>query len=822
MDLFFQDLRYALRRLARAPGFTGIAILTLALAIGANTAIFSIANGLLLKPLPFPRADRLVEVLRGNREGTSTSVSIPRFVYWRDHGQVFTHLATYDVLGSGFNLAGSGLPERIVGSRVSRDFLSVFGVRPVLGRDFLPEEDRPGARRVVLLSHGLWTRRFGADPGILGRALRLNGETYTVIGVTPAWFRFPAKAELWTPLDIDPASRERANYLEVAGRLRDGVSLAQARAALKAVHRQFALANPDLASSPEETAVVRPLRDRLYGDLRPALLVLLAAVLAVLLIACVNLANLELARAAARRKEIAVRSILGAGSGRLLAQLLTESLLVALAGGAAGLLVGKGVLPLLLALSPTQIDPLAPIGIDGTVLLFTAGLSLLSGLLFGLAPALGAARSDPHAPLQEESGRATGGRAGVRTRRLLVVAEVALALVLLTAASLLVKSFSGLLRTQPGFTPEGVLTVKLSLPAGRYGTPAALDRFDRQALERAAALPGVTAAAVATTLPLEPGPDLPFIIEGRYRGKGSDEGVGEAQYRAITPDFFATLRIPLVAGRAFTTADGTGAPGVAIVNQAAVRRFWPRGGALGARITVGPPALPEIGDRAPRTIVGVVEDVREVGLDEAAPEIVYVPVAQMSPPLAEKLVSLLPLSLLVRTADAGKTPPGLAGGLAQAVWAVDPEQPVTDVRRMDEVVARSLGLPRFGALLLGALALVALLLSAVGIYGVLSYLVEQRTREIGVRMALGATGGAVQRLVVGQGLGAVLSGVALGLGGALALTRLLASLLVGVSARDPLTFVLAPAVLTAVALVASSLPAHRASRLDPLAALRRE
>ncbi|HTQ81122.1 MAG TPA: ABC transporter permease, partial [Thermoanaerobaculia bacterium] len=668
-------------------------------------------------------------------------------------------------------------------------------------------------------SHGLWVRRFGADPAVLGRPMRMNGETYTVVGVAPRGFEFPAQSELWTPLGIDPASREKANYLEVVGRLRDGMSLGAARAAMKVTDRQFATANRELVFSDNESAVLTPLQEQLYGPYKPALLVLMGAVASVLLIACVNLANLQLARAAARKREVAIRSVLGAGSGLILRQMLTESLLVSTAGGAVGLLAGAAILPLLLSASPAQINPLVPIRIDGAVLAFTAGLSLLSGLLFGLAPAWSAARANPHEPLKEGSNRSTGGRAGVRTRRLLVVAEVALALVLLTVASLLVKSFSGLLKTDSGFSPDHVLTLKLSLPVGRYGTPPALDRFNRQLLERVAALPGVSTAAIATSLPMEGGPDMPFTIDGVYRGKGSQEGVGEAQYRALSPDFLVTLRIPLLGGRAFTAADGLGAPGVALVNEAAAHRYWPKGGVLGSRITLGQPFVPELADPAPRTIVGVVKNVRELGLDEQVPPIVYLPVAQMPASITEKLVSLLPESLLVRTAGRQE---GLAGTLEKQVWAIDPEQPVGSVRSMEEVVARSLSLARFSAVLLGLLALVALLLAAVGIYGVLSYLVEQRTREIGVRMALGATIGTVQRMVVGQGLAAVLVGIGLGVVGAFALSRILASLLVGVSAHDPVAFFAAPLILTAVALLASSLPAHRASRLDPVEALRRE
>ncbi len=819
MDLFRQDLRQALRQLAKNPGFALIAVLTLALALGANTAIWSAVDGLLLRPLPFPEPDRLVQLMRRSPQATSSDVALPRFLYWRNHAPSFVHLATYDETGSGFNLAGNGLPERLVGSRVSRDFLSVLGTRPVLGRDFLPEEDRPGARHVVLLSHGLWTRRFGADLGVLGRELRLNDETYTVIGVMPAGFHLPAKAELWTPLQIDPASREKANYLGVTGRLRRGISLRAARAELAVVDRQFCAAFPDLVFNAWKGTAVAPLQEHLYGQLRTALLILQAAVFSVLLIACVNLANLQLARAAARRREIAIRNVLGAGAGRIVRQLLTESLLLALVGGAVGLLVAMMALPLLLSLSPTQVDLLTPLRIDGSALAFTAGLALLAGLLFGLAPAVSAARFDPHTAIQESGNRATGSRRGMHVRRLLMVAEVALSVILLTAAGLLVKSFSGLLGTSPGFAPDHVLTATLSLPAGRYGTPDALDRFDRQVLAGLMAIPAVTQAAFATNLPLVGGPHLPFAIEGRYRSKESDEGTGLAEYRAVTADYFTALRIPLVAGRRFTATDRLGAPGVALVNEAAVRRFWPHGDALGARITCGQPYMPEIADLAPRTIVGVIQDVHELGVNKEAPAIVYLPVAQMAPSLTAMLTAFQPINLVVRTA--GK-PRGLAGALNRAVWAVDPEQPVTDVQWMDELLFGSLGLQRFGALLLGILSLIALLLAAIGIFGVLSYLVEQRTREVGVRMALGATSAGVRRMLVGQGMAAVFAGVVLGLLGALALTRLLSGLLVGVSIYDPAAFALASLLLLGVALLACGLPAYRASRVDPVVALQRD
>jgi putative ABC transport system permease protein len=818
MNSLLQDLRYAARLLAKSPGFTVVAVLTLALAIGANTAIFSVANGLLLKPLPFPHADRLMQLQRRFPQGASPSVSVPKFVYWQEQNGVFESMAAYDVLGSGFNLTGDGAPERIAGTRVTSDFFAVFGARPARGRGFVAEEERPGAPRVLVLSDALWRRRFGADPRIVGRQVQLNGESYSVVGVMPASFRYPSATELWTPFSLDRTSREKANYLLVTGRLKPGVSRARAVAAMDLLRRRYsAVAGND--GNPQETIRVQPLQDFLYGRLRPVLLVALGAVGFVLLIACVNVANLQLARAAVRQREIAIRTILGARGARILRQLLTESVLLALAGGAAGLLVGAWAVRPLLALNPPGLQRLAPIGIDGTVLAFTLGLSVLAGLLFGLAPAVQAVRSDLSEPMREGSTRATGGVAGAWVRRLLVASEIALALVLVIGAALLAKSFSGLLRTDPGFAADHVLTMKLSLPEGRYGDPGALERLSRAVVERVEGLPGVQSAAFATTLPMEPGPDLPFTIEGRYAGGKSEEGVGEAQYRALSPHFFAVLRIGLARGRLFTAADGTGAPGVALINETAARRFWPQADPLGQRITMGAPMLPELADPAPRTVIGVVRDVREEGLGEAAPPIVYVPIAQVPRSVAAMFVRLLPASLVVRTDLA---PGALATPVTKEVWAVDPLQPVTDVRLMEEVVSRSMGPQRFSIFLVGALALVALLLAAIGTYGVLSYLVLQRTREIGVRMALGASGRDVLSLVLRQGLVVVLVGVAIGLGGAFAATRLLASLIYGVSTLDPVAFALSPALLTAVALLATSIPARRASRLDPQVALRRD
>lgn len=824
MNALFRDLKYAARMLAKTPGFTAVALFTLTLAIGANTAIFSIVNGMLLQPLPFPEQHELVQFMRGFPDGgLGGGSSVPKYVYWEEHTRdQFEAVAAFDNLGSGFNLAGDGTPERLIGSRVTHEFFPVFGVEPMLGRRFSPEEDRPGAARVVILSHNLWQRRFDGDRAIVGKTLQLNGEAYTVVGVAPASFKYPARAELWTPFQMDRASQEKGHYFEVVGRLKDGVTLEKAAAAAKVVSRQFAETHKDYIGEGEFLAL-RTLRDRLYGQLRPVLLILLGAVGFVLVIACVNLANLQLARAAGRQREIAIRTILGAKSTQVVRQLLTESLLLSVAGGLLGLLAGTWILKPLLALAPQEIETLKPIGIDATVLAFTFGIAVLSGLLFGVVPALQASKVNLNEPLKEGSTRSTGGVRGNLTRRLLVVSEVALALVPLTGAVLLVKSFTGVVGTDPGFDSANVLTMKLSLPEARYAKPEALEAFSRDVVQRVEALPGVKQASVSVSLPLEGGVDLPFTIEGRYRGGESQEGIGNALYRPSTPAYFEALKIPLVQGRGFTAHDTSNSPLVALINEAAVKQYWPNESPIGKRITMGQPFLPEDADPQPREIVGVVKDVRENSLDEEAPAIVYLPLSQMSQGIQKLVVRLVPLSLIVKTE--GEVP-NLAASIHKEILAVDPAQPVNDVRMMDEVVSRSLGRQRFAALLLGALALLALVLAGVGIYGVLSYLVTQRTREIGVRMALGASARNVLGMVVRQGFVSVLIGVAIGIGGALALARFLggqiANLLAGGSATDPVTFVLAPAVLAAVALLASVIPAHRASQLDPLVALRRD
>ncbi|HVG06887.1 MAG TPA: ABC transporter permease [Thermoanaerobaculia bacterium] len=826
MNLLWKDLKYAARMLAKTPGFTAVALVTLTLAIGANTAIFSIVNGMLIRPLPFPDQEELVQLMRGFKEGgLSGATSVPKFAYWEENTRnLFDGVTAFDNLGSGFNMAGDGKPERIIGSRATHEFFGVFGATPAIGRGFRPNEDRPGAAKVVVLSHGLWTRRFAADRGIVGRTLQLNGEPYTVVGVAPEGFKYPANAELWTPFQMDRTSQDKGHYFEAVGRLKDGVSFEKAKATAAVVGKQYITAHPDFGS-PDETLSLLTLRDRLYGRLRPVLLILLGAVGFVLLIACVNLANLQLARATARQREVAIRTILGARSSQIVRQLLTESLLLSVIGGLLGLALGSWILKPLIALSPPDIERLTPIGIDLPVLGFTFGLALLAGLLFGLVPAAQASRVDLNAPLKEGSTRSTGGVRGNLMRRILVVGQVALALIPLTGAVLLVKSFTGVVRTDPGFDPRNVLTLKLSLPEGRYGKPETMQAFSRDVVERVESLPGVKKASVAMFLPLEGGADLPFTIQGKYTGGMSESspGIGFAQYRPSTAGYFDALGIKVTRGRVFTSRDSSGAPLVVLINEAAAKHYWPNENPLGQRIHIGPPFVPELGDPSPREIVGIVPNVREVGLEEEAPPIVYTPLEQTPAAVLGMVLRLSPMNLVVKSE---REVPNLAAAVQKEIWAVDAEQPVNDVRLMEEIVSRSLGRQRFAALLLGGLALLALLLAGVGIYGVLSYLVMQRTREIGVRMALGASARNVLGMVVRQGFLSVIIGVAIGVAGAFALARFLggqiAGLLAGGSATDPVTFVLAPAVLAAVALLASVIPAHRASQLDPLIALRRD
>ena len=813
----WQDLRYAARMLRKQPGFAGAAILTLALAIGATTAIFTVVDALLLRPLPFPKADRLVQLGRAYPGGFADATSVPKFIHWRTEGrQVFDEMAAYGNLGTGFNLVSSGAPERLTGSHVSAGFFDVMGVQPALGRVFRQEEDVPGGPRLVILSHTLWKTRLGADPRVVGRAITLNSEPYTVIAVMPDGFRYPDIADLWTLFQFDPASRSRANNFEVTARLKPETTLDQARAAMEIAGKALRRTTPDLMGD-NETVGIRPLRERLYGDMRQALLILLASAGFVLLIGCVNVANLQLVQAAGRHHEIALRTALGASTWTLVRQLLVESVLLAAIGGVVGVALAYVGVPALLALSPVHVPYAEGIAVNWRVLGFALAMSLVAGLAFGLLPAWQSARPNLDHVLRAGSHR-TIGRTSRLTRRALVAGEVALALMLTICAFLLVKSLVGLQSTNPGFAVENVLTMKLSLPEARYGTGQALADFQERVEERLAVLPGVRAAAVAHTLPLELGSEFPFTIEGRYV-PGTDTGVADAQYRPISRRYFDALQIPLRRGRVFDARDRRGTLPVAVINEAAARRIWPGEDPIGRRITAGQPYLPDLADPTAREIVGIVGDVREDGLGSDPPSILYLPISQLNEAYAALGTRLLPFSVIVR-GDASVA--ALTRSVQQAIWSVDPQQPIADVRSMPEIVARSLGPQRFNTVLLGGLAALALLLAAVGLYGVIAHIVGQQTREIGIRMALGATRSNVLGQFLRQALFLVAVGIVVGLVGAFSLTRVLRTLLTGISTSDPWVFALAPALMFAVSVVAALRPALRAAGVDPARALRAE
>jgi len=815
-----QDARYAVRTMLKSPGFAAVAVLTLALGIGANTAIFTVVNAILLRPLPYQDAERMVFLTRTFPGGRSGSVSVPKFFSWRrDSIDVLTSVAAYDFMGPGVSLSGEGDPEQIKAIRASVDFFSLFGVTPALGRTFSAEEDRPSGPRVAVLSYGLWKRRFGADPQLVGRTVVLSGEPHTVIGITPHDFEPNPPADVWLPLQADPNSINQGHYLVCAGRLKPGGTQAAANAPMKIAAEQFRRQYPNSMGRNESAGVVS-MRESLVGGIRPTLLITLGAVAFVLLIACANVANLLLARAAAREKEIAIRTAIGAGRWRLVRQLLTESGLLALAGGAIGLLLGHWGLRLLLAFTPAQLPRLSEMtthsGLDIRVLLFTLLLSLATGVLFGLAPAFRISRPDLSSTLKEGAARTTSSVRHLRVRGLLVVSEMALGLVLLIGAGLLIRSAVLLRGVQPGVDARHALTFKTALTGARYANTAAVTQFSRLLIERLERLPGVQAAANIINLPTEPGPDLPLRIEGRPASAA--DATGEEQWRYASPHAFKATGVPLLRGRAFADTDTAKSPAVAIVNEAMRRKYWPKEDPLGQRITIGKGMGPEFEDPT-REIVGVVGNVREFGLSNEPPPMMYIPQAQVKDAFTALGSKILPMAWVLRTSV---DPMTLATTVRREAVSVDPQQAVFDFRSMDQVFEKSMADRGFILLLLSIFAGTALLLAAIGIYGVMAYSVEQRAHEIGIRIALGAGRGDVLGLVVRHGMTLAGIGVAIGLAAAFGLTRVLTALLYGVKATDPVTFAGVAMVLAAVALVATWIPARRATRVDPITALRCE
>jgi putative ABC transport system permease protein len=810
MTPLWQDLRYGLRVLTKSPAFTLVSILTLALGIGANTAIFTVVYGVLLRPLPFPEPDRIVQLAESYKQQTDElSLTAPQLKRLQEYGDRFEHIAGYTSVG--YNLAAGTGAEHLRGLPVSASYFSVLGIQPALGRDFTPDDDHGDGQRVAIISYSLWARRFGADPSQIGQKILLNGEPFTLIGVMPRGFSPIAAAtdlpnsgaaDVWTPLALVAKTAGSGENVGVLARLKPGVTTAQLQAQMNIVTQDFRREYPgDIGK--ELVISFLPYRKMIGAEVRPYLLVLLGAIGFVLLIACANVANLFLARGGLRGREIAVRIAMGASRWRLFQQLLTESMLIALAGGAVGLLVAYLGLGSLLAVAPTDLPRASDIHLDGWVFAFTFFVSLLTGVLFGLAPALEASRTGINEALKEGAGRASAARGRVLLRKLLIVGEFAISLVLLTGAGLMIATFSKLLRSDPGFNPHGMLSVQFWLIGSKYNSTAQIEAFNRAAVQRLESLPGVDAAAIiAAGLPLERGGNNGFHLSNSADWNNAD-------YREITPGFFRAMGIPLRQGRVFSEADSETANRAVIINQAFADRYFPSRSPVGEHIILGKTIC---------EIVGVVGDVKSY-LDQPAPPTTFVPAAQASYGTSALFEGWFPRSIVLR---ANVDPLSLSRAVHDAVAAVDPIVPTGSVRSMDQVLSHSLALRNFMMFLLSLFAALALILATVGIYGVISYAVSQRTREIGVRMALGARPGDVLRLILGEGLKLVLAGAALGILFALVATRFIATMIYGVSASDPLIFFSVITLLVVVSLAACYVPARRAMRVDPIVALRYE
>jgi predicted permease len=815
MKSLVQDLRYAVRLLLKSPGFTLLAATTLALGIGANAAIFSVANSVLLKPLPYRDPERLVMVY-----SQFPTMGFNRF--WIDPVEVTElnrWIRSFDALGAyrtGFvNVQGKDEPIRVQSAVASAGLFKALGVTPQLGRFFSPREDLPNVEQVVVLGDGIWRRAFAADPGIVGRRIQVNGVDRTVIGVMPPGFNVESKRiDVWVPLALDPANPgNRGNhYLFVVGRLKEDVSLEAARAELAGIVARWEKEIPDnhVPHPENHPLLIQPLLDDLVGSIRPKILVLLGAVGLVLLIACVNVANLLLARAEARQKEIAVRTALGAGRGRLISQFLTESVVLALLGGGLGLLLASAGVRGIVAANLESLPRVDEIGLDSRVLLFTLGISVLTGLLFGLAPALHARAGVLFESLKEGGQRTTAGAGRQVLRRTLVVLEVAFAAMLVIGGGLLIRSFWELVQVDPGFDPEGVLSFQVSLPATAYPEDPQVTGFYQNLLGRLSALPGVTAVGAMSGMP--PNRDLDAndtVFESVPQDpEGPPHNVDF--WQIVSRDYFKAMNIPLKEGRVFAPTDGQGTPGVAVINETMAKVFWPNRSPIGDRVK-------SPGDDAPwMTIVGVVGDVKQKGLDQATGTELYFLDLQTSETLGGTANTM---NVVLRTDG---DPMHLASAVRAEVRRLDPSLPVANLRPLEEVVYDSLAQPRFITFLVLAFAVVALSLAAIGIYGVLAYMVEQRTQEIGVRMALGAQARQVLRMILGQGAWLVGTGLVLGVAGALGLRKVIASVLYGVTPTDPAIFATVLLVLAAVAFLACWLPARRAMAVSPMVALRSE
>ena len=817
METLLKDIRYGVRGLIKRPGFTAIALITLALGIGANTAIFSVINAVLLRPLQFKDPEQLVIVWEdASFAGFPRNTPAPGIYFdWKNQNQSFSDMAACAEVS--FNITGDGDPERVMAFTVTENFFPLFGVQPLIGRNFLPEEDRPGANKVVLLSHSLWQSRYGGDPQIINRNITLNGAKHTVVGVMPASFQFMEKeVRLWVPIAFEPEdmSNRGGHYLKVVARLKPGVTQPQAQADLDAVMARVAKDFPGETMEGKLGAIVMPMREQLVGETRSSLIVLLVAVACVLLIACANVAGLLLARAVVRRREIALRVALGASRVRVVRQLLTESLLLATVAGVLGSLLAYWSFAFLQGLVPPEMALLTSLDLDTRILAFTLLISIVTGIIFGLVPALQSANIDLNDALKQGSARTTSTS---RLRNGLIVSEVALSIVLLVGAGLLIQTLFQLFRQYAVLEPEKVLTLRTVLPreswgqsTGKYSEPQQRNNFYQQVLDRVEAMPGVVAAGYSTSVPLLwKGGTSGFYPEGL---RDPIPGMAyDANHRQVSADYLKAMNIPLRQGRYFTKGDNEHSMPVAIINETMARQYWPGENAMGRRFKIGAPDDPE---RPWTTIVGIVADVRQMGIDEPVKAEMHLPHRQIT-----HNPWFIPRDLAIRTT--GETS-SLVSGVRQAIREVDPDQPVSNVATMAEVLGEEAAQRRMGMIMLVGFAVLALLLASLGIYGVLAYFVTQHTNEIGVRLALGATPRNILFLVLKKGMGLTLIGVAIGIAASFVFTRWMSSLLFGVKAADPLTFVAVPLLLGIVALLACAIPARRATKVDPMVALRYE
>lgn len=808
MGAILQDLRYGLRMLLKKPGFTSIAVITLALGIGATTAIFTVVNAVLLRPLPYDHPERIMSLAPGFPG--SSNASETKFVFWRDQNTSFDAVAATTGIGSGVNLSGGNEPEFVSGVRVSADFFRVLGVHPALGRGFTAEEDSPSGEQVVILTDSLWRRRFGGDPQLLGKPVAINSRDFIVVGVMPPSFRYGEHIDLLVPMRTNPASRAEGHNYTVLGRIKPGVSQQQASADMSIVFDKFKEAFPQMLWRQEQGIRVEPYLENLTSDARPLLLIIFGAVGFVLLIACANVANLLLVQSASRASEMAIRQALGAGWWRIAMQLLTEGVLLAVIGGLGGLALASWGTDALVSLIPSELIPRTDeISFDWRVLAFAMTASVLTGLIFALAPAIKASRVDVNHALKQGGGKGAIGDDRGLMRKALVVSEIALALILLVGAALLIRTFLGLRHINPGFDSRNVLTFEVAPNGQPYNTTAKHVDYTQRALEGLTAIPGVESAAVTTNLPLGRWLNLSVEVDGRPNSQRSTE------IRIITPEYFNVLRMRLIKGRQFDESDTANAEPVVIVNETYAKEVFKDTEALGEHLIV---QRMKTNNRSGR-IVGVVSDLKQFGLNSLAPAAVFVPLAQVPDGVLLVARQFVTIKFALKT---GVDPLTLTSSVKRTMLDVDSSLPITNIQTLEEIVALSLKQDRFNTLVLGLFAGIGLVLALIGIYGVVSYSVTQRTREIGIRLALGAGTGDVVRLIVFQGMLPAMIGVAIGIGGAYGLTRLLASFLYGVTATDPLTFVATPVLLGIVALVACLVPARRATRVDPMIALRYE